>query len=271
MNIVKYKLNLFDVEPTFTEKNVLGLLEEKPIQADVTYFAASWNSIINKDIINTIEHDKMRGKVFTVCDHILFEKALDKMASIGINTLFISHLSTVTKSSKVVLKPFPQWPMRTGLPGEKTILYSFIGFVSHPLRRNLLNMKHPSGCVIKERPNWYFWDKTHDVGNQYIETLQRSRFSLCPVGSGPSTIRFWESLVAGAIPILISDEIALPDYDWDGCIIRVPENQLSDIPNIVSSISTDHEEKLRVRCLQAADQFTGNNFVSVIRKYYASY
>lgn len=271
MNVIKYRIDLFDSEPTSTEKNVLKIFESKPMNANTTYFSTSWNSIINQNIAHTVNHGKISGDAFTVCDHILFERIIDKMVSIGINVLFISHLTTAEKARKITLKPFPQWPMRTDKPAEKTMLYSFIGFVSHPLRRTLLNMKHPAGCAIKERPSWYFEDKKHDANNQYIKALCNSRYSLCPVGSGPSTIRFWESLVAGAIPVLISDNIKLPAFDWENCLVRIPENKVHDVPNIVSNISAEREKTLRDGCLRAADKFTGDNFVSVIRDHYAGH
>lgn len=270
MNIIKYRIGLFDSEPTSTEKNALKIFESKPMSADTTYFATSWNSIINQNIINSVDYKRIKGDSFTICDHISFERIIDKMVSIGIKVLFISHLTTEERARKITLKPMPQWPMRTDKPAEKTMLYSFIGFVSHPLRKTLLNMQHPTGCVIKERPSWYFEDRKHDANNQYVKALSNSRYSLCPVGSGPSTIRFWESLVAGAIPVLISDKIKLPEHDWENCIVRVPEGKVRDVPGIVSSISAEREKVLRDGCLRAAAKFTGDNFVSVIRDHYGN-
>jgi hypothetical protein len=269
MNIIKYRPELFNTEPTNTEKNVLPLFESKPLSSNITYFYTSWNTLINDNILHTVKHKKIQSGAFTVCDHIHYHKALDTMASVGVTTLFTSHLTNPAVST-ITLLPFPQWPMRTSKPSDKNILYSFVGFVSHPIRRTILNIDHPSNTVIAERPAWYFEAKGHDVGDQYTITLAKSRFSLCPVGTGPSTIRFWESLVAGAIPVLISDAIRLPDFDWTNCIVKIPENRVEEIPEILNAISPDQEQTLREGCLRAADRFTGDNFVSVIRDHYAN-
>jgi hypothetical protein len=42
--------------------------------------------------------------------------------------------------------------------------------------------------------------------NEYVLYLQRSKFVICPPGNGPDTHRLWETLAAGAIPIVIKDK-----------------------------------------------------------------
>jgi hypothetical protein len=37
----------------------------------------------------------------------------------------------------------------------------------------------------------------------YNRVLSHSVFSLCPEGAGPNTLRLWESLAVGAIPVVI--------------------------------------------------------------------
>lgn len=43
----------------------------------------------------------------------------------------------------------------------------------------------------------------------YNKTLSDSIFSLCPKGAGPNTLRFWESIAVGSIPVLFCDDLAL--------------------------------------------------------------
>lgn len=104
---------------------------------------------------------------------------------------------------------------------------------------------------------------------EYQDVLARSRFSLCPRGSGPSTVRFWESLQAGAIPILISDDMVLPEgVDWDRCIIRIPECGVTKIKEVIASVSLEIENELRGNCLKAYKEFAGGNFISPIKRVY---
>jgi hypothetical protein len=85
--------------------------------------------------------------------------------------------------------------------------------------------------------------------------LNSSRFSLCPRGTGNGTRRFWESLAAGAIPILISDEFEPPRcWNWGDTIIRVSEKSAATYPeNLIHCmiITSAREKELRRNCLSA--------------------
>ena len=45
---------------------------------------------------------------------------------------------------------------------------------------------------------------------EYNRVLSDSIFSLCPEGAGPNTLRVWESLAVGAIPVIIAEEWVPP-------------------------------------------------------------
>ncbi len=45
---------------------------------------------------------------------------------------------------------------------------------------------------------------------RYNEVLSDSVFSLCPEGAGPNTLRIWESLAVGAIPVIVAGGWVLP-------------------------------------------------------------
>lgn len=42
-----------------------------------------------------------------------------------------------------------------------------------------------------------------DNAEEYRSVLQRSSFTLCPVGTGDDNFRFWEAIEAGSIPIVV--------------------------------------------------------------------
>jgi hypothetical protein len=44
---------------------------------------------------------------------------------------------------------------------------------------------------------------------RYNTILSDSKFSLCPEGAGPNTLRFWESIAVGSIPVIFSDDLAI--------------------------------------------------------------
>jgi glycosyltransferase involved in cell wall biosynthesis len=66
---------------------------------------------------------------------------------------------------------------------------------------------------------------------EYINIMKRSRFSLCPSGSGPNSIRLWEALLLKSVPVVLSDDYILPGPKelWDKAIISLPEDESSVI------------------------------------------
>jgi hypothetical protein len=63
--------------------------------------------------------------------------------------------------------------------------------------------------------------------DSYIDSIENSKFVLCPRGQGLNSIRFFEAVAAGRIPILISDNVKLPlsdMIDWSSVIIQLSED-----------------------------------------------
>ena len=51
-------------------------------------------------------------------------------------------------------------------------------------------------------------DEKHKKKTDFFnQLLLDSKFTLCPSGSGPNSIRLWESLACGSIPILLADTL----------------------------------------------------------------
>jgi len=86
-----------------------------------------------------------------------------------------------------------------------------------------------------------------------------SRYSLCPSGSGPNSIRFWEALATGSIPILLADTLELPQHElWDSAIVKLNEKDIGILTDILSNISTSDEESRRANCLKIYQHFRMN-------------
>ena len=81
------------------------------------------------------------------------------------------------------------------------------------------------------------------------------------VGTGPNSIRFWESLACGSIPILLSDSLELPYHElWDNAIIRCHEKDLENIDIILEEIRSYKEDEMRQNCLTIYNDFK-NDFL----------
>ena len=89
--------------------------------------------------------------------------------------------------------------------------------------------------------------------------LLKSKFTLCPSGSGPNSIRFWEALGAGSIPVLLADTLELPENKlWDSCILRISESEINNIDTILRKISPEEMHKRRSGCLDMYNYYKNN-------------
>ena len=151
---------------------------------------------------------------------------------------------------------------------KRKYLYSFRGgwnkcYMSN-IRKKIFSIKNRSDILIQNSGEWHFekavyggnqtskgqYEKGSDI-NSYNQMLLDSRYSLCPSGSGPNSIRFWECLACGSIPILLSDKLDLPEgEDWDSVIVRIKESDINKIEEILENISKEKEEIMRKNCLE---------------------
>lgn len=134
------------------------------------------------------------------------------------------------------------------IPAEKRdILFSFIGSsATHPVRKHLLALHHQDAVIQDswakgELPWWGRGDKIQqDYKQNYREVVMRTRFALCPRGVSAASIRLFEVMEAGCVPVIISDALILPRGPrWEDFILRVPEADIERIPEIIGSCSEE--------------------------------
>jgi hypothetical protein len=261
-----------------TEYIALKLLQKKPIKKNINFLAAPWHVLHVHNLHNKkpnfsdLQHLKLNGG-FAVCAHDNYRDLIPLLKQIGINTLFAAGASKNNNDNFNVIC-IPYYSMNGVKPAKnKDIYYSFLGSLTHPIRKKIFELKHPKNTVVIRREQFHYNmpDKVLRAKREeeYRNILSRSRFSLCPRGASPGSIRFWESLEAGAIPILISDDYQLPKgFDWRKCIIKVAEKDITRISEILARVSPAQEAELRRNCLVAYKRFSGKNFANIIRNYY---
>jgi hypothetical protein len=89
---------------------------------------------------------------------------------------------------------------------------------------------------------------------EYNTVLSDSVFSLCPEGTGPNTIRLWESMAIGSIPVLFENDWIRPNiegYNWDDFSVTISTNDLNNIFEILKSIPVGKIEEMRQNCINA--------------------
>ncbi|MBI1998844.1 MAG: GtrA family protein [Parcubacteria group bacterium] len=81
--------------------------------------------------------------------------------------------------------------------------------------------------------------------SQYIENIAHSDFVLAPKGDGNFSIRFYEALALGRIPVLIDTESILPleaEIPYNEYIVRVPHQKISFIGAYIAHYYNQHTE-----------------------------
>lgn len=89
-------------------------------------------------------------------------------------------------------------------------------------------------------------DSWKDHGAQeklrYVQMLRSGKFSLCPGGWAPATIRTFESMAVGVAPVIIADEFVLPrGPDWPEFSLRVKEADLPSLEAILEQHAGRYE------------------------------
>jgi hypothetical protein len=143
-------------------------------------------------------------------------------------------------------------------------LFSFCGTISnHSVRQEIADKLSDRGLVANSAANVV---RSFTIGdNDAIKTLRdqlrataaNSLFVLCPRGKGAGSIRVFETMQMGRCPVIVSDEWLEPaGMDWPRFSIRVPEKDVSQIPDILESRRSEAEE-LGQRALAAyAEHFS---------------
>jgi hypothetical protein len=122
---------------------------------------------------------------------------------------------------------------------ECDFLYSFVGDIkTHPVRPVLAKLKHPRGLFVdtsgeSQAVMWLGTDEEKTVfWDRYAKIARSSKFILCPRGVAPSSIRLFETMCLGRVPVVLADQWVRPDGPaWDSFILQVPER---DAPSVLS-------------------------------------
>jgi hypothetical protein len=126
------------------------------------------------------------------------------------------------------------------LLSEPRFLFSFLGRSgTHQVRRQMLLLdKDDSPCVdIADAPKRF---PTFDYSKSYLTLITESKFVLCPRGFGVSSIRIFEVMSKGRVPVIISDQWQRPPgIPWDQFCVFVPERDVLRIPAILRQLEGD--------------------------------
>jgi len=124
-----------------------------------------------------------------------------------------------------------------------TLDYGFLGGMTAGVRSRIFHYfsqdNKASNTLFKcQGADWgkYFRrnDEADIIKDEYVEFLKRTKFILCPRGYGVGTIRLFETMKAGRVPIVISDDYILPEGpEWSSFALFVREREIHRIPDLV--------------------------------------
>ncbi len=131
------------------------------------------------------------------------------------------------------------------------LLFSCLARRCHPVRDAIFRLSHPRALVEDTSSLSFFGPDSAQIEEQkrhYAEVVQRSKFVLCPRGSGLSSFRLFETMAAGRVPVIISDDWVSPHGpNWTNCSVRLPERRVQEVPAILEAI----EDRYVAMCAEA--------------------
>ena len=241
-------------------------------------------SKLESELAMLVEKIGGRKKVITVCQQVYALQFQRLFESAGITDLFWAHAAknqfVFPKTSDISIHPFPLYPVQQvalkldDIDKPRKYLFSFVGAKSNDFyltkSRNLIYNElgeDPRGIVLI-RDSWHYnkivydtqirnnlqlsGDSIDEVASmQFQSIMSHSIFSLCPSGTGPNSIRLWESALNGSIPVILADTYRHPGDDdlWNLATVSCPENEVDirNLPDKLNAIASDPEMLHRKR------------------------
>lgn len=287
--------NLFWQYPVITEKTFYEQNKHDAAYFGFPWATVIDKRFDQNIIYNILKNKIVRKGYYTCCQHIWFRKSIKLFKMLNIKVVYASHkIKNEDIIDGVIIKPCPLYAVNVEdkkrnkvfrdkdyIKINRKVLYSFVGtyepiYYLNDLRKRIYEIQHPEDCLIEKTNEWHFKEMVYSKmqnsagelnekeidmqkTKKYNEIMLNSRYTLCPGGSGPNSIRFWEALAVGSIPILLSDWLELPSHEkWKDAIVEVEEENLKKIPEILSKIDIDRENEMRKNCLELYKHFKNN-------------
>jgi len=129
---------------------------------------------------------------------------------------------------------------------HKKYLFSFDGRESHPTRTRIFKLSFSRFDIyINDTSSYgnYVGDSKESVRRSFVETMECSKFALCPRGLSPSSIRLFEAMKIGVAPIIISDDWIPPKGpDWAKFALFIKESEIIRLEEIAAKNEYRYKE-----------------------------
>lgn len=139
---------------------------------------------------------------------------------------------------------------------------TFVGsFINYPVRARLATL--PADRFLVEDTSAFALnmlyggeqEERNRFWSHYADALASAPFVLCPRGCGAGSVRLFETMQMGRVPVILSDEWVFPErVDWNACSIRVPERNIDSIPEILDR-HRDRAAEMGLRARQEWEKY----------------
>jgi hypothetical protein len=250
-----------------------------------------------EDIIKQCRLAKRNNTLITVCQHIYAQRFSPLFKASHVQIVYWSHATFQDAfHDGLEWRPHPLYPVQrysSSREGslkaleKRHYLASFIGafdakYYLSSIREEIFKLATLGGTsnlLIQRRDNWHFQDEVYSQqiyglepeeakrklrelhAAQYREALMESIYCLCPSGSGPNSIRLWESLTYGSIPFVFADNLALPGEPqlWlEACIFMSEAATHLEIAEAITRQAQEKSSELKSR--QAAGRILESRY-----------
>jgi hypothetical protein len=186
-------------------------------------------------------HPRKAERRVTVAQHIEAMLYPELLTAVGITDVFWSHAVLGQEQvDGMRIHPFPLYPAQapslqpaTAETDDRRWLANFIGayraglYLSNVRDLIYADAGRWDDVLIVRRESWHFdrivyeeqvrglkpsealVAKERAMAEEYLDAIRQSWFTLCPTGSGPNSIRVFECLALGSIPIVLTRTLRL--------------------------------------------------------------
>jgi hypothetical protein len=227
-DIVESNLSVFDENKTFVK-----------LWFSKLYHDSNNNLSFVQEVISKITEHNSRSDLVFLCGHIIAN-----MLDFGQNKVLTYHGSRYNDHTVTIPMPAFNFCKTPKDLKQRIIKASFAGsFDTHWTRRHMwYSLLNRDDCTIKDTGLWHYYKDKKSQSPEFSnfkDLLSNSVMTLSPRGTGPCTIRLWESLESHSIPVIISDEYKDPyieNFRLSDMCLRIRECDAQNVANIIDSI-----------------------------------
>ena len=154
---------------------------------------------------------------------------------------------------------------------EKTILASFVGQLTHPIRRALFHaIKDEPNIVCHAKEGWTV-NVSDDAAALFVRETLAAKFCLAPRGYGRSSFRFFEAMQLGTVPVYVWDDKEWLPYqdelDYSQFSVSIHQGDIQNLARRLRSIRKEEYEKMQENLTKVQHWFTLEGMASYIARY----